>query len=86
MNARKDITVTTKHSYEIAYKFSWRCTEATCGKVYGRHSKSIDPQKHACGVCSGRLVQVDKDGNTMAGGTPRKESEWQVFSKVRNLT
>ena len=93
MAVRKDITVTTKHSYEIAYKYQWRCSSAACAKVYGRHSKSIDPLKHACGVCGGTLLQLDKNGEPVntgkrgeglkADGTPRKESEWSAFSKVR---
>lgn len=29
-----------------------------CGAEYGRHSKSIDPDKHRCGKCKGVLVQV----------------------------
>jgi hypothetical protein len=98
MRVRKDIKVTTKHTYEIAYKFQWQCKSTGCGKIYGRHSKSIDPTRHACGACSGRLVRLDKFGQPMididdvnaeglsAGGetsarTPRKESEWSIFSK-----
>jgi predicted SprT family Zn-dependent metalloprotease len=29
-----------------------------CGAEYGRHSKSIDPEKYRCGKCKGLLVQV----------------------------
>jgi predicted SprT family Zn-dependent metalloprotease len=29
-----------------------------CGAEYGRHSRSIDPDKHRCGKCKGLLVQV----------------------------
>jgi hypothetical protein len=29
-----------------------------CGAEYGRHSKSINPEKHRCGKCRGFLVQV----------------------------
>ena len=29
-----------------------------CGTEYGRHSKSVDPDKHRCGKCKGLLVQV----------------------------
>jgi predicted SprT family Zn-dependent metalloprotease len=32
--------------------------EPGCGTEYGRHSKSIDPEKHRCGKCKGLLVQV----------------------------
>ena len=32
--------------------------EDGCGAEYGRHSKSIDTEKHRCGKCKGVLVQV----------------------------
>ncbi|KAK2768692.1 hypothetical protein FQN54_000548 [Arachnomyces sp. PD_36] len=52
------IRVTTKHSYEIQYKYVWLCEG--CGKEYGRHSKSIDPSKARCGRegCRGCLRQI----------------------------
>ncbi|GFZ52057.1 hypothetical protein JCM24511_09829 [Saitozyma sp. JCM 24511] len=55
MRARNDIEVTTKHDYVIEYKFKWRCVSERCGKIYQRHSKSIDVSKQACGRCRGRL-------------------------------
>ncbi|KAG8747644.1 hypothetical protein FRC10_000187 [Ceratobasidium sp. 414] len=45
MDARPDITITTCHAYEIAYKYEWKCSSEECGRTYGRHSKSIDPAK-----------------------------------------
>ncbi|KAH9927471.1 SprT-like family-domain-containing protein, partial [Epithele typhae] len=55
MRKRRDVEVTTRHSYEIKCKYEWKCS--TCSKVYGRHSKSINPDEHVCGVCkTGRLV------------------------------
>lgn len=50
------IEVTTKHSYEIEYKYVWECEG--CGQTYGRHSKSIDPIRQYCGGCRRRLVQI----------------------------
>jgi predicted SprT family Zn-dependent metalloprotease len=51
------IDITTKHSYEINFKYLWCCTQ--CGHEYGRHSKSVDPKKHRCSRCDkGLLVQV----------------------------
>jgi predicted SprT family Zn-dependent metalloprotease len=50
------IEVTTKHSYEIDYKYLWLCID--CGHKYGRHSKSIDPSKARCSLCKGGLQQV----------------------------
>ncbi|EXJ85787.1 hypothetical protein A1O1_06155 [Capronia coronata CBS 617.96] len=51
---------------------------AGCGAEYGRHSRSIDPDKHRCGKCKGKLVQVrPKPRATVAAGartSPRKKS------------
>lgn len=67
------VEVTTKHSYVINHKYLWACAGSVpsaaraflaieddpgCGAEYGRHSKSIDPEKHRCGKCKGLLVQV----------------------------
>jgi predicted SprT family Zn-dependent metalloprotease len=69
----RGVEVTTKHSYTIDHKYLWVCAgrEALipvakdvpemgdgCGAEYGRHSKSIDTEKHRCGRCKGVLVQV----------------------------
>ncbi|OBT69070.1 hypothetical protein VE03_01271 [Pseudogymnoascus sp. 23342-1-I1] len=54
----RGIEVTTKHSYEIAFKYVWRCEAGGCGLEFKRHSRSIDPKRHSCGACKGRLVQV----------------------------
>ncbi|KAK8222099.1 hypothetical protein M8818_000269 [Zalaria obscura] len=70
--AARGVEVTTKHSYQIAYRYIWRCFGAIgngdgdgdgdegggCGTEFKRHSRSIDPSRHACGNCRGRLVQV----------------------------
>ncbi|KAI1424259.1 hypothetical protein F5Y12DRAFT_752979 [Xylaria sp. FL1777] len=52
-----EINVTTRHSYEIEYRFVWRC--ADCGGEVHRHSRSVDPTRQRCGRCKrGVLVQV----------------------------
>ncbi|OCH92687.1 hypothetical protein OBBRIDRAFT_726371 [Obba rivulosa] len=57
MQVRPDIEVSTRHSYEIAYKFEWKCEN--CAKVYGRHTKSIRPDECVCGGCrAGRLIPL----------------------------
>ncbi|KAJ1309617.1 hypothetical protein OPQ81_006387 [Rhizoctonia solani] len=56
METRPDITISTCHSYEITYKYEWKCSSEECGRTYGRHSKSIDPEKQVCGVCRNKLV------------------------------
>ncbi|KXH52430.1 hypothetical protein CSAL01_02048 [Colletotrichum salicis] len=70
----RGIEVTTKHSYEIDFKYVWECTE--CGLEYKRHSKSINPERHRCGSCKAQLKQTKP--------TPRaagKPSEYQQFFK-----
>ncbi|POY76088.1 hypothetical protein BMF94_0811 [Rhodotorula taiwanensis] len=92
MLVRPDIEVTTTHSYEIEYKYRWKCVSAVCGKIFGRHSASIDPATHGC-PCGARIVPIDKDGLPKPGysivtatgtivATPkseRKKSKWVEF-------
>jgi hypothetical protein len=81
----RKVEVTTKHNYAINHKYLWLCVgrdrssamdilnvedDEGCGAEYGRHSKSIDTEKHRCGRCKGKLVQVrPKPRATMS---PRK--------------
>lgn len=84
--ANRGVEVTTKHSYQIEYKYIWECI--ACGYEFKRHSKSIDPAKHSCGRCKGRLAQtkptprgissVDKNGNV----EKKEKSAYQVFVKA----
>lgn len=69
----RGIEVTTKHSYEIDYKYMWEC--GSCGTEYKRHSKSIDPARHRCGSCKSNLVQTKP--------VPRKSkvTDYQIFVK-----
>ncbi|KAI2602689.1 SprT-like family-domain-containing protein [Hypoxylon sp. NC1633] len=83
----RGIHVTTKHSYKIDYKYIWEC--ARCGAEVKRHSKSVDPVKSRCGICGGKLVQVQpvprgaSRGATASGtevvATQKKPNAWQVF-------
>ncbi|KAF6812529.1 sprt family metallopeptidase [Colletotrichum sojae] len=70
----RGIEVTTKHSYEIDFKYVWECTE--CGLEYKRHSKSINPDRHRCGSCKSLLKQ--KKPVPRAASKP---SEYQLFFK-----
>jgi predicted SprT family Zn-dependent metalloprotease len=75
------IEVTTCHSYEIAYKYQYRCTNTACARTYGRHSKSIDLDRQGCGICRSRLELL---GTRKADGsvTPaRKPSAYAAFTK-----
>ncbi|KAA6393827.1 MAG: putative sprt family metallopeptidase [Streblomastix strix] len=56
---RAGIQVSTKHNYEINYKYRWKCQN--CGELYQRHSRSIDPETVCCGVCHGKLEAVPNE-------------------------
>jgi predicted SprT family Zn-dependent metalloprotease len=71
----RGIEVTTKHSYDIDFKYVWECT--TCGLEFKRHSKSIHPDRHRCGACKSELRQT----KPVPRGKPGKESEYQKFMK-----
>jgi predicted SprT family Zn-dependent metalloprotease len=89
----RGVEVTTKHSYEIEYRYVWECV--VCGYLFKRHSRSVDPKRHSCGKCRGRLLQVKptpRGGGAAAAGAAgaagekgkaRSEgkSEYQVFVK-----
>ncbi len=65
------------HTYDIHYKFRWQCANDWCGRVYGRHSNSIDTSKQGCGICSGKLTFL---GKFNADGTPCKPKAASKFS------
>lgn len=63
--------VTRCHTYEIAYRFHYTCANASCGHVYGRHSRSIDTEKLRCGRCgNGHLVLSEAPGGAAAVPVP----------------
>ncbi|CAN8104923.1 unnamed protein product [Discula destructiva] len=71
----RGIDVTTKHSYDIDFKYVWECT--VCGIEFKRHSKSINPIRHRCGACKSELKQTKPVPRSNKG----KESEYQKFMK-----
>ncbi|KAL7951154.1 SprT-like family domain-containing protein [Trichoderma barbatum] len=76
MFGSRGIKVTTKHTYEIDFKYVWTCT--ACGCEYKRHSKSIDPNRHRCGACKALLEQTKPTPRQ----TPTSQlSGYQVFVK-----
>ncbi|CED85500.1 SPRT-like metalloprotease [Phaffia rhodozyma] len=101
MDYRTDISITTKHTFEIVHKYKWICEG--CSASYGRDTKSIDPSKQCCGKCKGRLVPQFKSQNTnqdqeqglngsnaTASGsgsmTPRKPNAYREFVKENYKT
>ena len=79
--ADRGVHVTTKHSYAIEYKYVWECVE--CGYEFKRHSKSIDPVRHSCGKCKGKLAQTKPVPRAAAKGPDgaKTKTEYQVFVK-----
>lgn len=75
MFGNRGIEVTTKHSYDIDFKYVWECT--SCAMEYKRHSKSINPDRHRCGSCKSQLKQTKPVPRAGAG----KPSEYQMFMK-----
>ncbi|KAI1412682.1 SprT-like family-domain-containing protein [Hypoxylon sp. FL1857] len=67
----RGIVVTTKHNYDIDYKYIWKCADCPC--EVKRYSKSVDPTRQRCGRCRGNLIQVKptpRGGSASATGTP----------------
>lgn len=84
--ADRGIIVTTRHDYDIAFRYAWQCE--SCGIEYQRHSKSIDPARHRCGGgCGGQLKQTrpaPRGTAAAASGSGRdtpQPSEYQRFVK-----
>lgn len=73
----RGIEVTTKHSYEIPFKYVWECV--SCLTEFKRHSKSIDPTRHRCGACKSELKQTKPAPRKNATG---ETSEYQKFMKA----
>lgn len=72
-----DLKISTRHAYEIEYKYVWECEG--CGTEFKRHSRSVDPARQSCGGCKGRLVQVRPAPRKAGGG----KGEYQVFVKEK---
>ncbi|VDB92206.1 unnamed protein product [Peniophora sp. CBMAI 1063] len=71
MRARRDISISTRHHYEISYKYQWECDN--CSRIYGRHSNSIRPDEVLCGACkTGHLAPLFGARNAKAPASPRK--------------
>ena len=60
MNRTGEVAITTYHSLEqevlALSRFTWQCTD--CGRMYRRQRKTIQPDRHRCGVCRGSLQEL----------------------------
>ena len=59
-DAVEGLRVTTCHRYDIFYPWKYQCEAATCGRVVGRHTDSLDVVTASCAQCGGRLVRLGK--------------------------
>lgn len=71
----RGIEVTTRHSYDIDFRYAWAC--AGCGAEYRRHSRSISADRHRCGACGGALRQT----RPAPRARPAGESGYQRFMR-----
>lgn len=85
---RTNVEVTTTHNYSISYRFAWACTNSKCNVVIKRHSRSVDTNKHCCGRCKSKLIQIEvpaKDGqagdNAYTPKKARRTTRYQLFVK-----
>ena len=74
-----DILVTTKHTYEIDYKYAYTCTNSLCGQDFGRQKK-LELSRHVCGACKSPLVQTEPAPNT--SGKENKTNPFGLFVKA----
>ncbi len=60
MNRSGLVGVTIYHSLrkevQALSRYAWRCRQ--CGRIYQRHRRSIQPQRHRCGQCRGPLQEL----------------------------
>ncbi|XP_063686927.1 germ cell nuclear acidic protein-like [Bolinopsis microptera] len=66
------------HSYQIQYKYNYKCSEGWCNYTIGRHSKSVDLDRARCPLCYSRLTLPNT--SQTPGKTPNK---WTEFVKTR---
>ena len=79
----RGVEVTTKHSYEIEYRYIWQCSNEECAAEFKRHSKSIDPKRHTCGSCRGKLIQTKPAPRKEAGEKGYAAYVKQHFAEVK---
>ncbi|KAK1215424.1 hypothetical protein PQX77_021963 [Marasmius sp. AFHP31] len=88
--ARPDITISTTHDYDINHPFRWQC--ADCTLIYGRFSKSINPNESRCGKCGdpnnttkGTLVALHKERTKKTPQTPASKGSRMAAGKPRGI-
>ncbi|CAF0951034.1 unnamed protein product [Rotaria sordida] len=72
--------ISVKHTYDITYKFIYRCTQ--CQYEIYRHSKSVDIEIDFCGKCMGKFQLLLNNNQTNEVATPKKTlTRYNLFIK-----
>ncbi|UJR29909.1 hypothetical protein I4U23_017457 [Adineta vaga] len=72
--------ISVKHTYDITYKFIYRCTR--CQYEVQRHSKSLDIEIDVCGKCMGKFELLLNNTKTNDVQTPKKTlTRYNLFIK-----
>ena len=79
------LIVSTTHEYVTnTYKFAWSCTNETCDFLIQRHSRSVDVNRHCCGKCKGRLIEIEVpepgSKSRLSSYTPKQKRQASGFS------
>ena len=77
------LIVSTTHEYVTnSYKFAWACTNEHCDFIIQRHSRSVDVNRHCCGKCRARLIEVEvpEPGSKVTSFTPKQKRQATGFS------
>ena len=73
MNRSGLVSITIYHSLQkevqALSRFAWRCTD--CGRIYRRQRNTIQPRRHLCGTCRGRLQELPPLHHVTAPPTPQ---------------
>jgi predicted SprT family Zn-dependent metalloprotease len=77
------LLVSTTHEYVTnTFKHAWACTNDACDFVIQRHSRSIDVNRHCCGRCRQRLIEIEVPvpGAVTTAYTPKQRRVATGFS------
>ncbi|MDR4467005.1 MAG: SprT-like domain-containing protein [Nitrospira sp.] len=87
MNRTGEVAITTYHSLEqevlALSRFTWQCTD--CGRMYRRQRKTIQPDRHRCGVCRGSLQELLLPDH-LAEHRPHPATRWSSSAQLNRST
>jgi predicted SprT family Zn-dependent metalloprotease len=76
-----EITVSTTHSYVTnTHKYAWACTNSDCRIIIKRHSNSVNVDRHVCGKCKSKLIEIEVKSKDSSEIVPKKKREASGFS------